>query len=344
MKAVFFKEHGGVDKLIYGNRPTPKPGPGEVLIRVKACALNHLDIWLRRGIPGLSLPLPHILGSDVAGVVQKISPDIHTVSVGQKVMVAPGLSCGFCPACLSGQDHLCPHFDILGQIHPGGYAQYVTVPAANLIPMPGHLSFIEAATFPLVFLTAWHMVVTLAQIRDGETILVQAGGSGVGTAAIQVAKLWKTRVITTVGSDAKARKAKALGADHVIQYRKKNFLTEVRRLTNKKGVDVVVEHVGPATFEKSFLCLANNGRMTVCGATTGAAIQLPLRSLFSRNIKIFGCRMGTRRGLVEAVSQLAAHQLKPIVDRVFPLRKAAAAHTHMEERKNFGKIVLSVSS
>ncbi|HRY30254.1 MAG TPA: zinc-binding dehydrogenase [Elusimicrobiota bacterium] len=342
MKAIFFKEHGGADKLIYGDRPTPRPAPHEVLLRVKACALNHLDIWVRAGIPGLPIPLPHIPGSDVAGVVEKTGALVTTVSEGDKVMVAPGLSCGECDDCLLGQDHLCSTFDILGQTHDGGCAEYIAVPAANLIPIPDPLGFEEAASFPLVFLTAWHMLVTLAKIKPGETVLVHAAGSGVGIAAIQVAKLWGARVLTTVGTDAKAAKAKALGADEVINYAKKDFAKETRALTDKRGVDIVVEHIGQDTFEKSVLSLARNGRLVTCGSTSGRQIQFDLRTFFSRNLTIHGSRMGTRRGLDEAVRFLAAKRLRPVVDKVFPLKKAAEAHVYMEERKNFGKIVLSV--
>jgi NADPH:quinone reductase-like Zn-dependent oxidoreductase len=340
MKAVFFKEHGGVEKLVYGERPTPRPGAGEALVRVKACALNHLDIWLRMGIPGLPIPLPHIAGSDVAGVVEKLGPEAAGAAPGQKVLVAPGLPCRQCDECLLGRDHLCVRYDILGQGRNGGYADYVTVPAANLVPLPEGLSFEEAASFPLVFLTAWHMLVSNAKLRAGESVLVQAGGSGVGIAAIQVAKLWGATVFTTVGSAAKAAKAKALGADHVINYAERDFVKDVRDATDKRGVDVVVEHVGPATFEKSLLCLAKGGRMVTCGATTGRQAQFDLRTLFSRNITVLGSRMGTRRDLDEALRFLKAGRLKPVVDKVFPLKKASEAQAYMEERKHFGKIVL----
>lgn len=341
MKAVYFKEHGGPEKLIYGDRPAPRAGAGQALVRVKACALNHLDIWLRQGLP-FAIPMPHITGSDVAGVVEKIGPGVSNAAPGQRVMVSPGLSCGQCDACKLGQDHLCAQFDILGQMSQGGYAEFVAVPAVNLIPVPNHLDFEQAASFPLVFLTAWHMLSTLAKVRAGETVLVQAGGSGVGVAAIQIAKLWGARVIATAGTDAKAAKAKALGADDVINYSKKDFLLEVRKLTDKRGVDVVVEHVGPATFEKSLLSLARGGRLVTCGATTGRQAQFDLRTLFSRNITIHGSRLGPRTGLDHAVRFLNAGRLRPVVDKTFPLSKAAEAQKYMEERRNFGKIVLTV--
>lgn len=342
MKSIYIKEHGGPDKLIYGDRPMPKMGPSEVVIKVKACALNHLDIWVRMGIPGLAIPLPHILGCDVAGVVEKAGAAAKNIRPGERVMVAPGLSCGRCDNCMAGEDHLCAKFDILGQGRDGGYAEYVSVPAENVFEIPSHLDFVEAASIPLVFLTAWHMLMDRAKIRAGETVLVHAGGSGVGIAAIQIANLWGARVITTVGSDEKARKAKALGADEAIDYKKKDFILETRRLTDKRGVDVVVEHIGQETFEKSLMCLARAGRLVTCGATSGRDVKFDLRYVFSRNLTILGSRMGKKSGLSEALRFFNTHQLNPVVAKTFPLRKAADAHRYMEERKNFGKVVLTV--
>ena len=342
MKAVYFKSHGDLDALTYGERPLPKTGPSDVLVRVKACALNYLDIWVRQGLPGMKIPLPHIPGNDVAGVIEKVGVHTKGVRPGDKVMVAPGLSCGRCESCKAGRDHLCPEYDVLGQVRDGGYAEYVSVPAANILPMPAHLSFEEAASFPLVFQTAWHMLVTEGQIRTGETVLIQAAGSGVGIAAIQVAKLWGVRIIVTVGSDDKAAKARALGADEVINYRKKDFLEEVRRKTGKRGVDLVVEHIGKTVFEKSLRCLAKGGRLITCGATTGREARLDLRLLFSRNLTVHGIRMGTLRGLKDAVRHLNAGRLYPVVDKLFPLEKAAEAQKYMLDRKHFGKIVLTV--
>ncbi|MBI4395730.1 MAG: zinc-binding dehydrogenase [Elusimicrobia bacterium] len=342
MKAVYFKEFGGADKLIYGDRPTPKPGPDEILVQVKACALNHLDIWVRSGVFGPSIALPHIPGSDVSGIVEKAGDGVANVSPGQRVMVAPGVSCWKCEECLLGRDHLCPNYDIIGQKRDGGYAEYAVVPAVNAIPIPDKLSFEEAASFPLVFLTAWHLLVSLAGIKSGESVLIQAGGSGLGIAAIQIAKLWKAKVFTTVGTAAKGTKAKALGADEIIHYEKNDFLQEVRQRTNKRGVDVVLEHVGQTTFEKSLACLAPGGRMVICGATSGRQAAFDLRSLFSRNITIYGSRMGSLRDLHDALYHLNAGHLKPVVDKTFPLKRAAEAQTYMEERKNFGKIVLTV--
>ncbi|MBL0057598.1 MAG: zinc-binding dehydrogenase [Elusimicrobia bacterium] len=340
MKAVFFNQHGGPDVLTFGEVPAPQPGPNEVLVQVKACALNHLDIWIRMGIPGISVPLPHILGADVSGIIDSVGPNVTGWSPGQKVLVAPGISCGTCPQCLSGDDHLCDRYDILGQQSNGGYAERVKVPAANLLPFPDPLSFEEAASVPLVFLTAWHMLVTNGNIQPGQTVLIHAGGSGLGIAAIQIAKLKGAHVITTVGHPEKGKRAKALGADDVVNYRATDFQQEVMRLTDKRGVDLVVEHIGQDTFEKSLNSIAKGGKLLTCGATSGRQIQFDLRSLFGRNIAIHGSRMGKKEGLKEVLAHVQAGRLNPVLDSVYPLKDAAQAHTRMEERKNFGKIVL----
>lgn len=340
MKALFIKAHGGPEKLIYGDRPAPKAGPDQVLVRVKACALNHLDLWVRRGMPNIIIPFPHILGSDAAGVVEKTGENVKRIPIGRRVMVSPGLSCGKCDNCLKGNDHLCPKFDLLGKTRDGACAEYVAVPAANVFDIPEKMSFEEAAAFPLVFLTAWHMLADLAKVRAGETVLIQAGGSGVGIAAIQIAKLWGARVIATVGSDEKLAKAKSLGADEAINYVKKDFLTEVRRLTDRRGVDVIFEHIGGNVFEKSMHVLAKGGRLVTCGATSEPLVQTDLRYLWSRNLTVHGSYLGPRSALSEALRHLAGGKLKPVVDKVFPIKKAADAHRYLESRKNFGKVVL----
>jgi NADPH:quinone reductase-like Zn-dependent oxidoreductase len=342
MKALVFRAHGGPDTLTVADVPTPEPGSSEVRVRVAACALNHLDIWVRMGIPGLTIPLPHIPGSDVAGTVDKLGDGVGGWAPGDAVVVAPGLACGTCAACRAGDDHLCDAFDILGQVHPGGAAEYVCVPAANLICRPPHLTEVEAASLPLVFLTAWHMLVTLGRVQKGETVLVHAGGSGVGIAAIQIAKLRGARVLTTVGAPAKAAPARALGADEVILYRDVNFVDEAKRLTAGRGVDAVVDTIGADTFEKGLAALAKGGRLLICGATSGRQIQFDARALFGRNITVHGSRMGTRRGLLDAMDHVHAGRLKPVVDQVFPLAQAPEAHRRMEDRRNFGKIVLQI--
>ncbi|MBK8575130.1 MAG: zinc-binding dehydrogenase [Elusimicrobia bacterium] len=341
MKAIYFNQHGGPEVLKFGDFPTPTPGPQDVLVKVKACALNHLDIWVRMGIPGLSVHLPHILGADVAGVIESVGADVFNWKSGQKVLVAPGISCGTCAHCQTDNDHLCDKYDILGQQSNGGYAEYVKVPAANLLPFPDPLTFDEAASLPLVFLTAWHMLVTNGNVQKGQTVLIHAGGSGVGIAAIQIAKLKGAHVITTVGSPEKGKRAKALGADDMIHYRETNFQQEVMRITNNRGVDLAVDHIGQETFEKSLLSIAKGGKLLTCGATSGRQIQFDLRTLFGRNITIHGSRMGQKKGLQDVMEHVKSGRLKPILDSVYPLKEAPQAHTRMEERKNFGKIILT---
>lgn len=343
MKAIYFNQHGTPDVLQWGDVPTPTPSPNDVLIQVKACALNHLDIWVRMGIPGLTVPLPHIPGADVAGLIESTGANVTTWKPGQKVLVAPGISCGNCAHCKDYNDHLCDQFDILGQQSNGGYAEYVKVPAANLLPFPENLSFEEAAALPLVFLTAWHMLVTNGNIQKGQTVLIHAGGSGVGIAAIQIAKLKGAHVITTVGTSEKGKRAKALlGVDEVIHYRETDFQQEVMRITNKRGIDLAVDHIGQETFEKSLMSIAKGGKLLTCGATSGRQIQFDLRTLFGRNITIHGSRMGRKSGLIDVLTHVKANRLKPVIDSVYPLQEAAQAHRRMEERKNFGKIILAV--
>lgn len=340
MHAVFFKEHGGLEKLEYGPILKPSPGPGEVLIRVKACALNHLDIWTRQGMPGVKINLPHILGCDVAGEVEKLGHGVRGISIGKKVVAAPGISCGRCHDCKTGWDSLCDEYKILGFQVQGGYAEYVKVPARNVIPVTKTWTFEEWAAAPLVFLTAWHMLVTRAGLKRGETVLIHAAGSGVGSAAIQVAKYLGAKVFATVGSDEKIKKAKALGADEVINYEKKDFAQEVKRLNRGRGVDVVFEHIGPATFAKSVASLQRKGRLVTCGVTSGPVVNLDLRFLFVRQLSLFGSYMGGIRELHTVIRLLERKKFRPVVDKVFPLREAREAQARMLERGNFGKIIL----
>lgn len=340
MKAVVFHEHGGTDKLIYEEAPKPELGPGEVLVKVKACALNHLDIWVREGIPAYRIKLPHISGSDVSGEVAEIAPDVKGFTVGQKVVVFPGVSCLHCPNCLAGLDNMCETYTILGAGVDGGYAEFAKVKSINVIPMPEGLTFEEAAAFPLTFLTAWHMLITRAGLKPGETALVLAAGSGIGSAAVQIAKLTGAKVIATVGDDAKVRKAKELGADEIINYTKEDFSRRAKELTGGKGVDVVFEHVGPATWEKSILSLGKTGRLVICGGTTGPSVQVDLRYIFSRQLSIFGSMMGTHREFLEVVKLVGEKRLRPVVHAKFPLKEARQAQELMLSRNYFGKIVL----
>jgi len=342
MKAIVFHQHGGPEVLKYTDAPAPVIRPGDVLVRVKACALNHLDLWVRLGIHGVPIPLPHIPGSDVAGEIAQIGTDVTTVRVGQKVVLAPGVTCGKCPACLAGQDNGCRNFTNLGYMIDGGCAEFVRVPEVNCMPYPENLSFEEVASIPLVFQTAWHMLVARAELQPGEDVLILGAGSGVGSAAIQIAKFFGARVIATAGSDAKLQKGKELGADHLINHKSQKIRDEVRRITGKRGVDVVFEHVGTATWDESFASLAPSGRLVTCGATTGFDARVDLRFLFSRQLSLLGSYMGTKSELLTVMKLVAEGRFKPVVDRVFPLAACAEAHAYLESSSQFGKVVLKV--
>lgn len=340
MKAVVFHEFGKADKLIYEDVNEPIIGKDEVLVRVRACSINHLDIWVRGGIPAYKISLPHISGCDVAGIVEKIGEDVQNLTIGERVIIAPGISCFKCNYCLSGHDNLCTSYRIIGAGTDGGYAEYTKAPAINIIPIPGKLSFDEAAAFPLVFLTAWHMLITRCNLRPGQDVLVHAAGSGVGSAAIQVARLAGARVIATAGSDEKLEKAAGIGADDIINYTKEDFSKRVRTLTDGKGADIVFEHVGPETWEKSLLSLAKNGKIVTCGATSGPEAKTDLRYIFSRQLAIFGSMMGTRGELIDITRLMGQEKLKPVIDSIHPLKEAREAQELMLSRKIFGKLVL----
>ncbi|MEK6683058.1 MAG: zinc-binding dehydrogenase [Nitrospirota bacterium] len=340
MKAVVFHEHGGPEKLVYQDVPTPLPGEDEVLIRVRACSINHVDIWVRQGIPAYKTAFPHISGCDVAGLVEAIGKNVTGINRGEKVFVAPGLSCFRCAYCLSGQDNMCIAYKILGAHANGGYAEYVTVPAINVLTMPNTLRFEDAASFPLAFLTAWHMLITRAELKAGQEVLVLAAGSGIGTAAIQIAKLAGAWVVAAVGRDEKLAKARTLGADEVINYQREDFSNKIREFTGGKGVDVVFEHVGPETWEKSLTSLAKNGKLVTCGATSGPEARTDLRYIFSRQLSILGSMMGTRSELLEVTKLMEIGKLKPVIDSVFPLKEARKAQERMLERNHFGKLIL----
>jgi len=340
MNAVVIRKHGGVEVLEIADLPKPKAEAGRVLMKVKAAGVNHLDTWVRRGLPGMTLPLPMIPGSDGAGVVEEVGPGVHDPKPGDRVFVSPGYSCGRCIECGSGREPLCKDYGMFGENCNGLQAEYVALPAGNVVPLPDGLSFEEGAAFPLVFLTAWHMLVTRAQVRVGDDVLVHAGGSGVGTAAIQIAKLHGARVITTVGSADKVAKVKALGADEAIPYRTTDFLEEVRRITRKRGVDIVVETVGQETWERSLKALARGGRLVTCGATGGYEGRTDIRYLFSKGLSIHGSTMGGRAELLRVGRLVGEGRLKPVIDRVLPLDRVAEAHRAMAERSLFGKSVL----
>ena len=342
MKAVVIHQHGDPTVLHYTEVAEPHIRPHEVLLRVRACALNHLDLWVRKGLPGVSFPMPHILGSDVAGEVAKVGSEVTAVHIGQKVVLAPGVSCGKCPACVSGNDNRCREFTNLGYLIDGGCAEYVRVPEVNCMPYPKNLDWAHAAAVPLVFQTAWHMLINRAQLQPGEDVLVLAAGSGVGSAAIQIAKFFGARVIATAGTDEKLAKAKELGADETIHHGILSISKEVKQMTHGRGVDVVFEHVGTATWEHSVKSLADSGRLVTCGATTGFDAHIDLRFLFIRQLSILGSYMGTKNELRTVMKLVAQGRLKPMVDKVFDLADCMAAHNYLEKSKQFGKVVLRV--
>jgi NADPH:quinone reductase-like Zn-dependent oxidoreductase len=340
MKAVRFHQHGGPDVLKYEDAPEPKIQVNEVLVRVETCALNHLDLWLRVGVAAWKLPMPHIVGSDIAGEVVEIGALVTRVKPGDRVLLAPGISCGHCEACFKGLDSACRDYTLFGVLVDGGYAEYVRSPQVNVIPIPGDLSFDEAAAVPLVFVTAWHMLITRARLNPGEAVLVIGAGSGVGSAAIQLAKLMQARVIAVAGSDEKLDKARDLGVDAVVNRKKQSIAEEVRRFTNNRGVDVVFEHVGAAVWEACFESLATYGRLVTCGTTSGPMVTLNMQALFGRQRTILGSFMGSKGELLEALKFIGQRKLKAVIDSAFPLSEAAAAQQKMESGDFFGKILL----
>jgi NADPH:quinone reductase-like Zn-dependent oxidoreductase len=337
MKAIRFHQHGGPEVLQYEDAPDPIARSGWVIVRVRACGVNRLDIWQRVGLGRVTIPLPHISGADVAG---EIVDGSDTFPPGTRVMLQPGLSCGRCRRCLAGQDNYCPQYDVLGYQSNGGYAELVTVPVANVIPLPPEIDFVAAAAFPLVFLTAWHMLFTQSRLAAGETVLVLAAGSGVGQAAIQLARMQRARVIATAGGEEKLARARDLGADHVVDHYRDDLVRSVRELTAGRGVDVIVEHVGAATWDRSVKCLARGGRLVTCGATTGHEVALDLRHLFARQLSLLGSYMGAKSELLSAAGLFFRAVIRPVVDSTFPLSETAQAHRRMETSDQFGKIVL----
>jgi NADPH:quinone reductase-like Zn-dependent oxidoreductase len=339
VKAVRFQQHGGAGVLKDEDAADPAPAAGRAIVRVRACALNHLDLWERRGLDRVRLPLPHISGSDIAGEV--VDAGGGPLPVGTRVMLQPGLRCGRCRACAEGCDNQCVEYDVLGLRSDGGYAELVSVPIENLIALPNHVDVVAAAAFPLTFLTAWHMLITRAGLRRGDVVLVLAGASGVGQAAIQLAGHFGARVLAT-SAPSKADRTRALGAEHVLDHYSGDYAKDVKRLTGGRGADIVVEHVGEATWDRSVRALATGGRLVTCGATTGHAANVDLRHLFARQLSLLGSYMGRFAELREAAPLFFSGHLKPMIDKTFPLREAAAAQQRLEDKEQFGKIVLTV--
>ena len=340
MKAVRIHEFGGPEILRYEDTPDPELRKDQVLVRVRACALNHLDLWVRKGLPGVKLP--HILGSDIAGEIAAVGEYVSGFHVGQRVLVAPMRFCNRCPKCTAGLQNQCREFTVLGNLVDGGNCEYMALPAVNIIPLPEGLAFAEAASVPLVFLTAWHMLVGRAAVRPGQRVLVLGANSGVGIAGIQIAKFFQCTVIATAGDQAKMAKAQALGADHVINHYRQKISEEVRRITGGEQVDIVMEHVGQATWDESLRSLRPAGTLVTCGATTGPQVKVDLRFIYSRQLSILGSYMGTMGELHEVLAHVFVGRLKPVIDQTFALSEAREAHAYMEQSKMFGKIVLTM--
>jgi NADPH:quinone reductase-like Zn-dependent oxidoreductase len=341
MKAARIHQHGSPEVLVYEDVPEPKIKANQILVRVRACALNHLDLWIRAGIPGMKFSMPHILGSDIAGEVVEVGELCERVKPGWRVLLSPRLSCRQCDQCAAGRDSYCRRYTLFGSGVDGGNAELLAAPEWTAIRIPDHLTFEQAAAVPLVFLTAWHMLVGRTGLKMGEDVLVLAASSGVGSAAIQIAKLFHCRVIATAGGDKKLAKATELGADHVIDHYRQDISAEVRKITEKRGVDVVFEHVGAATWDKSLESLATAGRLVTCGNTTGWDVKLDLRFLFSKQWSLLGSFMGTLGELHEVLKFVFRKELKPVIDKVYPLSEIRAAHERLENKEQFGKVVVA---
>ena len=342
MKIVNIYEHGGPEVLRYEDAPEPQIKANEVLLRVRACSLNHLDLWVRQGIPGVKFPFPHVLGSDIAGEVVAAGELCERVKPGQRVLLSPGTSCRQCEQCVAGNDNRCRRYTLFGTGRTGGNREYMAVPEYTVIPIPDAMTFEEAAAVPLVFLTAWHMFFSRADLQAGEDVLVLAASSGVGSAAIQIAKLFHCRVIATAGGEEKLAKALELGADHVVDHYTGDIAGEVKKITGKRGVDVVIEHVGAATWAKSVESLAPGGRLVTCGSTTGHDVKIDLRYLFSKQQTLHGSYMGKMSELHRVLKFIFAGKLKPVIDRAYPLSEIAAAHERLEKKEQFGKVIVTV--
>ena len=340
MKAIRFHKHGGYEVLQYEDISEPSISESQVLVQVKACALNHLDLWVREGMPGVKTPLPLIPGCEMSGIILNVGSDVKNYHPGDEVILSPGTSCGICEHCLRGWDNLCRYYGIIGETQDGCYCEKIAVSPINLLPKPSNLSFEEAASIPLAYLTSWHMLVTQGQISPGQLVLIHAAGSGIGSTAIQIAKLFNATVLATASTQDKLEKAKELGADYGINYKEEDFLSRVKEITKKRGVDIVFEHTGEKTFEGSYKSLCKGGRLITCGATSGWNAKIDLRYLFSKHLKIIGTTMGSKGELVEIMKHIQGKTLRPIVDKTFPLQEAAEAQVYLAERKNFGKVLV----
>ncbi len=343
MKAIVMNQPGAPDVLLSADIPTPIPQKNDVLVKLAFAGLNHLDIWIRKGNPAYPITLPHILGADGSGIVEAAGPEAEGVSVGDRVLIFPGLSCGECEFCKDGHDNQCDRYAFVGAKDHGTYAQYVSVPDLNVVALPDDFPLESAAAFPLTYLTAWHMLFGKAQLKSNETVLVTGAGSGVGVAAIQLAKWKGARVLALTSSRHKVPKIKEVGADEVFHVEgDADFSKWVLKQTDGKGAHVIVEHVGPANWEKSIRSMRKYGRLSTCGATTGPTVSLDLRYVFSRDLSIFGCRMGTQREFQSLCEAMFEKTFAPVIDKIFPLADAASAHDYLEGKQHVGKVLLQI--
>lgn len=342
-RAIHFDKAGPPEVLTLAEVPVPEPGRGEVLVRVKACALNGFELMIRKGTYVPHQQTPHVMGGDVSGVVEAYGPGCReTVATGAHVLLYYVISCGVCEPCLRGQPNTCLEYGYLGAKYEGGYADYVVVPEGNLVEIPKDFDLVKAAAFPLGYCTAWHQLMERGGLAAGEWVMIMAAGSGIGTAALQMAQLSGAHIIATAGSDKKCARLAELGAHHVVNYRDQGIVEQVRRITGKRGVDVVFEHVGGELFGEVVRCVTRGGRIITCGGTAGYDVSMNIAHIFHKQISIIGSNSGTRWELQRMVPYLLDGRLEPIVDRVFPLEDAVAAHRHLEERKALGKVVLDI--
>ncbi|MHA1994387.1 MAG: zinc-binding dehydrogenase [Candidatus Hodarchaeales archaeon] len=345
MKAVLLHEHGVIENLKYEDFPTPEPKSNEVLVKVKGVALNHLDLFVRKGLPGLQLKMPHILGSDISGTISELGSLVSetTLAEGQDVVIDPGIYCGTCEFCCQGQHSLCNTYGILGEHKRGGYAEYIAIPASQVIPIPktSPISLLNAAAVPLTFMTAYHMLMDRAKIKVGEDVLITGISGGVALAALQIARTVGARIFVTSSSDEKLQQAKELGANFLINYNSTpDFHKEIFKMTHRRGVDIVIDSAGQATWQKSIRSLRKGGRLVTCGATTGPVAETNINLLFWKQFELLGSTMGSRGDLNAVLELVWKGRLKPVVDRVLPLNEAQFAHTLLEKGDHFGKIIL----
>jgi len=343
MKALFIRKHGDLSQLEFGEIPSPEPKGREIRIATRAAALNHLDLFVLPGLPGVQLAMPHVLGSDAAGTVDSVGPDATRFRPGDRVMLNPLISCGVCEFCIRGEQSLCVKVSILGEHQPGVYAEYFVAPEANLEPIPEKTTFEQAAAFSLVFQTAWRMLISRGRLRAGEDILIHGAGSGVSMASIQIARLAGARVFVTSSSEEKLEAARGLGAAFAYNYAGQDIVESVMRDTAKRGVDVVVDSVGSATWGQSLRVARRGGRVLTCGATTGPNPPAEIAFIFWKQLEIVGSTMSSRSEYREVVRLLAAGKLAPVIDRVFPLERGREALEYLQQGKQFGKVVLRVA-